>query len=85
MQGVYWLPALDNEGSLRDMDLATWHEAVRVRVKSLYATMRTLYEQIAQPGTFLVSATRLGGQHGYDEAGAVAPVRRRGRGLHQNL
>ena len=56
------------------MDLATWHEAVRVRVKSLYATMRALYEQIAQPGTFLVSATRLGGQHGYDEAGAVAPL-----------
>ena len=56
------------------MDLATWHEAVRVRLKSLYTTMRTLYEQIAQPGTFLVSATRLGGQHGYDEAGAVAPL-----------
>ena len=51
-----------------------WHEALRVRVKSLYATMRILYEQIAAPGTFLVSATRLGGQHGYDEAGATAPL-----------
>ena len=56
------------------MDLAAWHEALRVRVKSLYTTMRVLYEQIAAPGTFLVSATRLGGQHGYDEAGAVAPL-----------
>ena len=56
------------------MDLATWHEAVRVRIKSLYTTMRALYDQIAKPGTFLVSATRLGGQHGYDEAGAVAPL-----------
>ena len=74
VHGVYWLPALDHEGNIRDMDLATWHEAVRVRVKSLYATMRALYAQIAQPGTFLVSATRLGGQHGYDEAGAVAPL-----------
>ena len=74
VHGVYWLPALDNEGNLRDLDLATWHEAVRVRIKSLYGTMRALYEQIAQPGTFLVSATRLGGQHGYDEAGAVAPL-----------
>jgi malonyl CoA-acyl carrier protein transacylase len=74
VHGVYWLPALDNEGNLRDLDLATWHEAVRVRVKSLHGTMRALYEQIAQPGTFLVSATRLGGQHGYDEAGAVAPL-----------
>ena len=72
--GVYWLPALDNEGNLRDLDLATWHEAIRVRVKSLYTTMRALYEQIATPDTFLVSATRLGGQHGYDAAGAVAPL-----------
>ena len=52
----------------------TWHEALRVRVKSLYATMRILYEQVAAPGTFLVSATRLGGQHGYDEAGATSPL-----------
>ena len=74
VQGVYWLPALDNEGTSTQMDLASWHEALRVRVKSLYATMRILYEQIAAPGTFLVSATRLGGQHGYDEAGAVAPL-----------
>jgi len=74
VHGVYWLPALDNEGNLRDLDLATWHEAMRVRVKLLHGTMRALYEQIAHPGTFLVSATRLGGQHGYDEAGAVAPL-----------
>src|SRR5271166_90614 len=74
VQGIYWLSALDNEGPLSRMDAASWHEALRVRVKSLYATMRMLYEQIASPGTFLVSATRLGGQHGYDEAGAAAPL-----------
>jgi NAD(P)-dependent dehydrogenase (short-subunit alcohol dehydrogenase family)/acyl carrier protein len=74
VHGVYWLPALDNEGNLSDMDIAGWHEALRVRVKSLYATMRILYEQVAAPGTFLVSATRLGGQHGYDAAGATAPL-----------
>ncbi|MBZ5707448.1 MAG: SDR family NAD(P)-dependent oxidoreductase, partial [Acidobacteriia bacterium] len=74
VHGVYWLSALDHEGPLSQMDLTTWHEALRVRVKSLYTTMRTLYEQIAQPGTFLVSATQLGGQHGYDQAGAVAPL-----------
>ena len=74
IHGVYWLPALDNEGSLREMDLAAWRAALQVRVKSLYTTMRGLYEQIATPDTFLVSATRLGGQHGYDEAGAVAPM-----------
>ncbi len=74
VQGVYWLPALDNEGNLSKMDLPTWREALRVRVKSLYTTMRGLYEQIAAPNTFLVAATRLGGQHGYDDAGAVAPL-----------
>jgi malonyl CoA-acyl carrier protein transacylase/3-oxoacyl-(acyl-carrier-protein) synthase/NAD(P)-dependent dehydrogenase (short-subunit alcohol dehydrogenase family)/acyl carrier protein len=74
VHGVYWLPALDYEGSLTDMDLATWREALGVRAKSLYTTMRALYEQIAAPDTFLVSATRLGGQHGYDDAGAFAPM-----------
>ena len=56
------------------MDLPAWHEALWVRVKSLYTTMRVLFDQIAKPGTFLVSATRLGGQHGYDDAGALAPL-----------
>jgi acyl transferase domain-containing protein/NAD(P)-dependent dehydrogenase (short-subunit alcohol dehydrogenase family) len=74
VQGVYWLPALDEEGPISKMSLVTWHEALQVRAKSLYAAMRVLYEQIAAPSTFLVSATRLGGQHGYDEPGAVAPV-----------
>ncbi len=74
IQGVYWLSALDSEGDLNAMSLASWHEALRVRLKSLYATMRSLYEQIAAPGTFLVSATQLGGQHGYDDAGAKAPL-----------
>jgi acyl transferase domain-containing protein/NAD(P)-dependent dehydrogenase (short-subunit alcohol dehydrogenase family)/acyl carrier protein len=74
IQGVYWLPALDDEGPLNGMHLDAWHEALRVRIKLLYATMRTLYGQVAKPGTFLVSATRLGGMHGYDGAGAVAPL-----------
>ncbi len=74
VQGVYWLPALDNEGNLSELDLAAWHEALRVRIKSLYTTMRALYGQIAAVNTFFVSATRLGGQHGYDAAGAVAPL-----------
>ncbi len=74
VHGVYWLPALDHEGPIEALDLSTWREALHRRVKLLYATMRTLYEQIAPAGTFLVSATQLGGQHGYDRAGAVAPL-----------
>ena len=72
--GVYWLPALDVEPRSRDLDLAGWREGLRVRVKLLAATMRALYEQVSGPGTFLVSATRLGGRHGYDAAGATAPM-----------
>ena len=74
IHGVFWLPALDIEGSLTDMTPEQWHRLVKVRLKSLYTTMRALYEQVAAPGTFLVTATRLGGQHGYDDAGAVAPL-----------
>jgi acyl transferase domain-containing protein/NAD(P)-dependent dehydrogenase (short-subunit alcohol dehydrogenase family)/acyl carrier protein len=74
VHGLYWLPALDNEGDLRNLDLQQWHKAIHARVKSLYTTMRALYEQIASSGTFLISATRLGGQQGYDEGGAFAPL-----------
>ena len=74
IHGVYWLPALDHEGELFEMDSEAWRSAIRVRLKSFYLTLRTLYEQIAPTGTFLVSATRLGGQHGYDPAGAFAPL-----------
>jgi len=72
--GIYWLPALDHEGDLRTLDSAGWREAVRLRVKSLYIAMRTLDEQIGRPDTFLVTGTRLGGHHGYDDAGATFPL-----------
>jgi len=74
IQGVYWLPALDIEPALEEMDLTTWRELNRVRVKNLYTTMRTLYETVDRPGKFLVSATRLGGLHGYGPDGATAPL-----------
>jgi NAD(P)-dependent dehydrogenase (short-subunit alcohol dehydrogenase family) len=74
IQGVYWLPALDVEPAIEEMTLETWHEANRIRVKNLYVAMRTLYEAVSRPGTFLVSATRLGGLHGYGPDGATAPL-----------
>ncbi len=74
IQGVYWLPALDVEPELNEMDLAQWRELNRQRIKNLYLTMRTLYNSISAVGTFLVSATRLGGLHGYHNAGATAPL-----------
>ena len=72
VQGVYWLAALDDEGPLSALDPAGWHEGLRVRVKLLAATMRALAEHVAGEGTFLVSATRLGGRLGYDAPGATS-------------
>src|SRR6266508_4049755 len=70
VQGVYWLPALDDEGPWDELDLAGWREALRRRVGALYTTMRRLYEY----APFLVTGTRLGGYHGYDDAGATCPL-----------
>ncbi len=72
IHGVYWLPALDDEGSLTRLDPADRREALRVRVKLLAIAMRALAEQVGTAGTFLVSATRLGGRHGYDADGATS-------------
>ncbi len=72
--GVYWLPALDREPSLAEMDLQAFREQNRRRTKNLYTVMRALNEVVAPPGTFLVSATALGGVFGQDERGASAPL-----------
>ncbi|HZD73614.1 MAG TPA: SDR family NAD(P)-dependent oxidoreductase, partial [Actinomycetota bacterium] len=74
IQGVYWLPALDPEPAIDELDLDGWREGLRVRVKLLYTTMRALGDQVGGAGTFLVAGTRLGGRLGYDEAGATAPM-----------
>ena len=76
VSGVYWLAALDCEPPIADLDLTGWREALRRRVKNLHAVVRRLDTagQLGPAGTFLVAATRLGGYHGYDDAGAVAPL-----------
>jgi acyl transferase domain-containing protein/acyl carrier protein len=68
--GVYWLPALDDEGPLDGLDLAGWRSALKVRVGMLYTTMRKL----SGHAPFLVAGTRMGGRHGYDETGATCPL-----------
>jgi acyl transferase domain-containing protein/acyl carrier protein len=73
VHGVYWLPALDAIGPIDALDLAGWREALRVRVKLAHRALRLLHEGFGT-GSFLVCATRLGGRHGYDEAGAVDPL-----------
>ena len=70
LTGVYWLPALDDEG---DQPTSTWPAGARpcaVASRSLYARCHAGLD--AKP--FLVTATRLGGCHGYDAAGATNPL-----------
>ena len=76
VQGLYWLAALDAERAIDDLDLPGWRDALGTRVKNLHAVVRRLDADghLGPRGSFLVSATRLGGYHGYDEAGAVAPL-----------
>ena len=70
IEGVYWLPALDDEGPLAKLSPDEAREALRVRVKLLAVTMRAL----AGPEAFLVAATRMGGRHGCDAQGATSAL-----------
>jgi len=74
IDGVFWLPALDDEGFFVELSLEDFREGVRCRVKELFATMRALYGEIDRPERFLVTATRMGGRFGYDSDGATAPL-----------
>jgi hypothetical protein len=74
VHGVYWLPALDQASPFSEMDLESWHDALRVRVKSLYRLLRHLYADLSEPGAFVVAGTRLGGLHGYGASGALDPL-----------
>jgi NAD(P)-dependent dehydrogenase (short-subunit alcohol dehydrogenase family) len=74
IHGVYWLPALDRDPELDEMDLAAWREALRVRAKLLHAVLRVLDDRMEDGGRFLVAATRLGGRHGYDGTDVPAPM-----------
>jgi NAD(P)-dependent dehydrogenase (short-subunit alcohol dehydrogenase family)/acyl carrier protein len=72
--GVFALAALDDEGDPARLGLAAFRDALDVRVKRLAGVARALYARLAEPGTFVVAATRMGGAHGYDATGASAPL-----------
>ena len=74
VRGVYWLPALDAVLTAELQDPDDRREALRRRVKALHAVARALYDDLGRLGSFLVSATRLGGRHGYDAEGALDVV-----------
>ena len=72
MHGVYWLSALDDEGPIGALDAAARRDALHLRVKLLAVAMRSLADHVNASGTFLMTATRLGGRHGYDTKGACS-------------
>ena len=73
VQGMYWLPALDAAGDSNSVPEA-WQEGLTRRVKLLFQAAKVLYDSLERADSFLVAGTRLGGRHGYDEAGAWAPL-----------
>jgi malonyl CoA-acyl carrier protein transacylase len=67
--GVYFLPALETEPGLAEMNIQDWQAGLEERLYCLVTIIKALPEQ-----TFLVCATRLGGLHGYSAQGASAPL-----------
>ena len=70
IEGIYALSALDNERPIADLDIEQWRTGLHMRVKLLAAAARAMYDRLGETGSFLVSTTRNGGAHGYDELGA---------------
>ncbi|MRR32629.1 beta-ketoacyl synthase, partial [bacterium] len=66
--GMYYLPALNVEPALSELDAASWDAELEARILPLYHLLR-----LVGPEAFLVSATRMGGLHGYGADGASAP------------
>ncbi|MBN1581389.1 MAG: SDR family NAD(P)-dependent oxidoreductase, partial [Anaerolineae bacterium] len=67
--GVYFMPGLDAAPSLTDMNLAQWRAEQDKRIKTLYTVMHALPAE-----RFLISATRMGGLHGFGQGGAANPL-----------
>ena len=81
-RGSRWPPVTASTGCRRSMTKANWsrcrwprwREAWTFASRRSTGTMRRHLRRDRLPDTFLISATRLGGRHGYDDAGRVAPL-----------
>jgi NAD(P)-dependent dehydrogenase (short-subunit alcohol dehydrogenase family)/acyl carrier protein len=72
--GMYFLASLDACPSLADIDLVEFRKQYRERVLLLHGAVRGLYEALGAAGTFLITATRMGGHHGYGPGGTKNPI-----------
>jgi malonyl CoA-acyl carrier protein transacylase len=68
VDGVYFLPALDEETVLDELSSEQWQTLLEERLFRLASLMQTLPNQ-----PFLITATRCGGLNGYETQGASAP------------
>ena len=74
VDGVFWLPALDGTDRVADSSSEEWWATIDRTVKCMHSALQVLWEALGEPGKFLITGTRMGGRHGYDEAGAQAPI-----------
>jgi NAD(P)-dependent dehydrogenase (short-subunit alcohol dehydrogenase family) len=72
--GIYFLASLDPCPSLSEIDLVEFRKQYRDRLLLLHGAVRGLYDALANPGAFLIAATRMGGHHGYGPGGARNPL-----------
>jgi NAD(P)-dependent dehydrogenase (short-subunit alcohol dehydrogenase family) len=72
--GVYFLTALDPSPPLWEIEPEAWRELNQTQIRLLCSVTRSTYETLGAQGSFLISATRLGGVHGYDAEGATSPA-----------
>jgi malonyl CoA-acyl carrier protein transacylase len=72
--GIYFLTALDPTPPLWDIEPDAWRDLNQTQIRLLCAIARSTYEMLGTKGAFLISATRLGGLHGYDAEGATSPA-----------
>jgi NAD(P)-dependent dehydrogenase (short-subunit alcohol dehydrogenase family)/acyl carrier protein len=73
IDGIFFLPALDLEPSFDQMTAEAFRATVERNVRPLYALCHALYASFDRPGTFFISATRLGGTFGYGSHPAEDP------------
>lgn len=69
VDGIYFLPGLDEEPALDEISADLWQTLLEERLLKLAGLMQSLPNQ-----PFLISATRCGGLNGYETQGARSPL-----------
>ena len=72
--GVYFLAGVDRSSNLPDLSPEAFREIDQHQIKRLCSVTRAFYDALDQKGTYLITATRMGGLHGYEPAGPSSAV-----------